>query len=272
MDVAGSDSMPTVRCPEHGVFAYKTAACPGCAAKAAAARRKLAQDARSHWETEIARVRRTIEKKQQEFAEQVRDAESRLATHDRDVPEAPTEIGALFKQAAYDREYSDFLDRRNKLAARITDAKTQSAQYDEWIMAVNIGADVMTAMIRDMPEATDLFIADEERLQSERDEAERKKAAVASALTALDEHYGVTHAMGSVDTDYSRSLLLGAVDMNGKRYARLGLSLGRVVCVPWIDAFAELVGRKVSVYWGNRAKDDRVFHVTDADGNVDEDE
>jgi len=264
--------MPTVRCPEHGVFAYKTAACPGCAAKAAAARRKLAQDARSHWEREIARVKGEIEKKRQELVEQVRDAESRLATHDGNVPEAPTGIGALFKQAAYDREYSDFLDRRNTLAARIADAKTQSTQYDERIKKVNIGVQVIAAMTRDMPEATDLFIAEEERLERERDEAKQAKAAAASALTALDEHYGVTHAMGSVDTDYSRSLLLGAVDMNGKRYARLGLSLGRVVCVPWIDAFAELVGREVSVYWGDRAKNDRVFHVSDADGNVDEEE
>ncbi len=264
--------MPNVRCPEHGVFAYKTAACPGCAAKAVAAQRKLAQDARSHWEREIARVEREIEKKRQGFAEQVRDAESRLATHDGNVPEAPTGIGALFKQAAYDREYSDFLDRRNTLAARVADVKAQSAQYDERIMAVNIGVDVMTAMIKDMPEATQLFIAEEERLERERAEAKHAKAAVASALAALDEHYEVTHEMGSVDTDYSRSLLLGAVDMNGKRYARLRLSLGRVVCVPWIDAFAELVGRKVSVFWGDRAKDDRVFHVTDADGNVVEEE
>jgi len=118
----------------------------------------------------------------------------------------------------------------------------------------------------------DLFIAEEVQLERERAEAERKKAAVTLALTALDEHYGVTHEMGSVDTDYARSLLLGAADMNGKRYARLGLSLGGVVCVPWIDAFAELVGRKISVYWGDRAKDDRVFHVTDADGNVDEED
>ncbi len=264
--------MPTVRCPEHGVFAYKTAACPGCAAKAVAAQRKLAQDARSHWETEIARVEREIEKKRREFAEQVRVAESHLATHDGNVPEAPTGIGALFKQAAYDREYSDFLDRRNTLAARIADVKTQSAQYDERIKAGNIATDVMTAMIRDMPEATDLFIAEEERLERERAEVEHAKAAAASALAALDEHYGVTHAMGSVDTDYSRSLLLGAVDMNGKRYARLGLAVGRVVCVPWIDAFAELVGREISVYWGDRAKNDRVFHVSNADGNVDEEE
>ncbi len=127
-------------------------------------------------------------------------------------------------------------------------------------------------MIRDMPEATDLFIAEEQRLERERAEAEREEAAVASALTALDEHYGVTHEMGSVDSDYSRSLLIGAADINGKRYARLGLSLGRVVCVPWIDAFAELVGRKISVYWGDRAKDDRVFRVTDADGNVDDED
>jgi len=147
--------MPTVRCPEHGVFAYKTVACPGCAAKAAAARCKLAQDARSHWEKEIARVQREIAKKRRELAEQVRDAESCLDAHDRNVPEAPTGIGALFKQAAYDREYSDFLDRRNTLAARIADAKTQSAQYDERIKAGNIAANVMTGMIRDMPEATD---------------------------------------------------------------------------------------------------------------------
>ena len=78
------------------MFAYKTAACPGCAAKAAAARCKLAQDARSRWETEIVRVRREIEKKREEFAEQVRVAESHLATHDRNVPEAPTGIGAFF--------------------------------------------------------------------------------------------------------------------------------------------------------------------------------
>jgi len=264
--------MPTVRCPEHGVFAYKTAACPGCAAKAAAVQRKLAQDARTYWEKEIARVEREIEEKRLQFAEQVRDAELSLAAHDRNVPEATTGIGAFFKQAAYDRDYSDFLDRRSKLAARLADVKAQSARYDESIMAVNIGVDVMAVMKRDMLEATQLFIDDEERVRRERAEAERKKAAVASALAALDEHYGVTHAMGSVDTDYSRSLLLGAVDMNGKRYARLKRSLGRVVCVPWIDAFAELVGRKVSVYWGNRAKDDRVFHVTDADGNVDEEE
>jgi len=264
--------MPTVRCPEHGVFVYKTAACPGCAAKAAAARRELAQDARSYWEREIARVKGEIEKKRRELAEQVRDAKSHLAAHDRNVPEAPTGIGALFKQAAYDREYGDFLDRRNTLAARIADAKTQSAQYDERMKTVHIGVQVIATMTRDMPEATDLFIAEEERLERERAEAKHAKAAVASALTALDEHYGVTHAMGSVDTDYSRSLLLGAVDMNGKRYARLGVSVGRVICVPWIDAFAELVGRKVSVYWGDRAKNARIFHVSDADGNVEEEE
>ncbi len=264
--------MPTVRCPEHGVFAYKTAACPGCAAEAVAAKRKLAQDARSHWENEIARVKGEIEKKRREFVERVRVAQTRLATHDRNVPEAPTGIGALFKQAAYDREYSDFLDRRITLAARIADAKTHSAQYDERIKTVHIGAEVMRAMIRDMPEATDLFIAEEQQLERERAEAEREEAAIASALTALDEHYGVTHEMGSVDTDYSRSLLIGAADINGKRYARLGISLGRVVCVPWIDAFAELVGRVVSVSWGDRAKDDRVFRVTDADGNVDDED
>ncbi len=66
--------------------------------------------------------------------------------------------------------------------------------------------------------------------------------------------------------------MLGAVDLDGKRYARLERSLGRVICVPWIDAFAELVGREVSVRWEDRVRNERVFHVSDADGNIDEEE
>lgn len=60
-------------------------------------------------------------------------------------PKRRPESARFFKQAAYDREYSDFLDRRNTLAARIADAKMQSAQYDERIKSVHIGADVMSA-------------------------------------------------------------------------------------------------------------------------------
>jgi len=66
---------------------------------------------------------------------------------------------------------------------------------------------------------------------------------VAAALAALRQRFAVEHVMGSVGKDYS-DLLLGAIDIEGKRYARLQWSSTRVVCVPWIDAFAERIGEK----------------------------
>jgi len=66
--------------------------------------------------------------------------------------EAVTRDGASWADVHRVCNEHDVRYERNTLAARIADAKTQSAQYDEWIMAVNIGVDVMTTMIKDMPE------------------------------------------------------------------------------------------------------------------------
>ncbi len=66
-------------------------------------------------------------------------------------------------------------------------------------------------------------------------------------------------------------LLLGAVDIEGKRYARLQRSATRVVCVPWIDAFAERVGETISVRYDDESES-RMYRVSDADGKIDHDE
>ena len=72
--------------------------------------------------------------------------------------------------------------------------------------------------------------------------------------------------MGSVGKEYS-DVLLGAVDIEGKRCARLQWSSMRVVCVPWIDAFAEWVGEKISVRYHDESES-RTYRVSDADGNT----
>jgi len=61
------------------------------------------------------------------------------------------------------------------------------------------------------------------------------------------------------------------VDIAGKRYARLRqgfLNGGDVICVPWIDAFAERVGRDIAVQWVDTSKDAH-FAVSDRDGLID---
>lgn len=99
-------------------------------------------------------------------------------------------------------------------------------------------------MIKAMPEATKHFLDDEERGRQERLEMQRAKAAISAACAKLDVRYGGTHAIGSADNEYNNLPITRPVDIDRKRYARLQGNMRRVVCVPWIDAFAERVGRK----------------------------
>ena len=264
--------MAEVNCPEHGVFAYRSADCPGCAYKVVAARRQLAVDAKNHYESEIGRVQYEINEKRRRYAGEVRDAEARLNTHDRFPPEAPSGLGALFKQAAYEREYAGFLAYREKLVARIVDARKESAEYDRELDSFDVAVHVMRKMIDKMPEATQLFIDEEQRRKDEQLAAQRAEATIAVACVKLDERFGGTHEIGSADSEYTNLRLLGAVDIGRKRYARLqgNMNRGRVLCVPWIDAFAELVGQKISVRWSEDS--DRIFRVSDVDGIIEDDE
>ncbi len=63
--------MPEVRCPEHGIFAYRSAECPGCTYKILAARQQLAADAGKHYHSEVARVKPEITEQRQDFARQL---------------------------------------------------------------------------------------------------------------------------------------------------------------------------------------------------------
>jgi len=262
--------MPTVDCAEHGVFAYKTAACPGCAAKAAAMRRQLAQHARTYWEREIARLLAEIAEKGRQFERQLSEAESRLASYKRGAPEAPTGVGAIFKKAAYQRERDEFLSRRRGLVAQVREIQARAEKHDAWVTTFDVAAHVAKTMLETMPEAFELFVAEEKQIRAERAQAVQENAVVAAALAALDERFAVEQVMGSVNTEYSH-LLLGAVDIEGKRYARLQRSATRVVCVPWIDAFAERVGEKISVRYDDESES-RTYRVGDADGNIDDDD
>jgi hypothetical protein len=93
---------------------------------------------------------------------------------------------------------------------------------------------------------------------------------VRNMLLALQQRYGVEHIIGSLGQTY-RGVLLGAVDIGGKRYARLRrMPLGdRVVCVPWIDRFAEWLGEKIVVEWYvNEPEHADHFKVSERDGVI----
>lgn len=113
-----------------------------------------------------------------------------------------------------------------------------------------------------------------QRQEAEREalRAVRQKDAV--PLLALQQRYGVEHIIGLLGQTY-RGVLLGAADIGGKRYARLRrMPLGdRVVCVPWVDQFAEWIGEKIVVEWCvNEPPNADHFKVSERDGIIEEPE
>jgi hypothetical protein len=115
----------------------------------------------------------------------------------------------------------------------------------------------MLTMIDTMREATDIFIAEDNRGDENKLETQRAETAMATACEELDRRYGGSRTIGLAGSEYENVRLMGAVDIDGKRYARLRLYEGRWVFVPWIDAFAQRIGEKISVVWNNNTTKER---------------
>lgn len=104
--------------------------------------------------------------------------------------------------------------------------------------------------------------------QRERLRVLRENDDVRGMLFVLERKHGVEHILGSLGQTY-HGVLLGAVDIAGKRYARLHrASLREVVCIPWVERFADWFGEKIVVEWcENEAKADH-FKVSERDGAI----
>ncbi len=160
--------------------------------------------------------------------------------------------------------------RRAELDAQIDDVRSESAKYERHVDSFDIAAQVMEWMIATKPEATQLFLAEEERGREEQLAAQRAKAVIAAACAELDKRYGGTHAIGSAGDEYKDFRLLGAVDIDRNRFARLQGHLKRVMCVPWIDGFAALIVQKLSVRWSEATTSAQVLRVSNDDGILDD--
>jgi hypothetical protein len=108
----------------------------------------------------------------------------------------------------------------------------------------------------------------EERKEEERKRwrALREDENVRGMLFLLERRHGIEHVLGEVGQTY-HGVLLGAVDIAERRYACLHRkALEEVVCVPWIDAFAEWIGEKIVVEWSEREPKADHFSVSERDG------
>jgi hypothetical protein len=120
---------------------------------------------------------------------------------------------------------------------------------------------------------------DAELLRAKRARIEEEKAAallriplIKAELRNVTERIGIPHYLGEAGQKYADHFLLGAIDVLGRRYARLapvtkvlGARHRAVVCVPWIDKFAELLDEKITVEWKT---DEQVYSVCDKDGVI----
>ena len=189
--------MQEVRCAKHGVFDYRTAACPGCA-----------NDARRRYD-ELAKEDPVVYYRR------------RTRIFEEDEPPAPISEAAL-------------------AVLRAEDAS---------------GAAIVKAQL--------------DREVYEYREQEREKEQIADELRTLSAKESRQHRLVSPGDKYV-GRLLGAVDIGLRRYARLEqqpIFGGDVLCVPWVDAFAEHVGQDIIVQWIG-TKQDHVFRVSDRDGRI----
>jgi hypothetical protein len=114
-----------------------------------------------------------------------------------------------------------------------------------------ISAGALTALRHEDPAVADSVLVELEHEQRAFVAQQHQRDLIVAALAALTTTHGKTHRLGSGGSTY-QGRLLGALNIGAKRYARLQqgfLDGGEVVCVPWIDAFAEHVGRDVVVQW-----------------------
>ena len=104
--------------------------------------------------------------------------------------------------------------------------------------------------------------------ERERVRALRENDDVRGMLFVLERKHGVEHILGSLGQTY-HGVLLGAVEIAGKRYARLHRRpLGEVVCVPWVERFADWLGEKIVVEWCENEANADHFKVSERDGAI----
>jgi len=133
-----------------------------------------------------------------------------------------------------------------------------------------ISAEALAVLRTEDPAGADAVLSQFERENRDYDERQRQQASIAGELALLSTTPDGKYRLGSPGSKYE-GRLLGAVDIEEKRYARLRQSFldgSGVICVPWIDAFADRVGCDVAVQWIETSKDGR-FTVSDRDGTID---
>ncbi len=130
-----------------------------------------------------------------------------------------------------------------------------------------ISAEALAILRIEDAAGADAVLSQLEREHREYDVRQREQTASARDLASLSVAPDGEHRLGSPGSKYE-GRLLGAVQIGEKRYARLRQSFLKgtgVICVPWIDAFADRIGQDIAVQWIDTSKDAR-FTVSDRDG------
>ena len=133
-----------------------------------------------------------------------------------------------------------------------------------------ISAGALATLRTEDPGGAAVVAAELERERQEYEERQKEGHDICAAIAALSAAHGLKHRLGLPGSKY-RGRLLGAVTVGSKRYARLRqgfLDGGDIICVPWIDAFANRIAQEIAVQWIDTSED-VTFRVSDRDGRVD---
>jgi hypothetical protein len=294
--------MAEVRCERHGVFAYKSAVCPGCATEQQMAEDAALSETRDQVLALVQQIKTLVDaekeerrlqrqRKQAELNRAAQDAQTARDRHSLQAPAKPEGLDAWLKRRAYEEAERAFVAEAAQLeggvkAARLAaeqfaiEAKAAEAADEDSLTIEKFGAFAAKKLVEQDPEAAhQLYLAytrsveftqaQQQAWQAQQQAWQEEQERMGAALAALDETYGDDHRLGGVGEKWRQHLLLGAADLCGKRYARLKEAWDSqvVICVPWIDAFAEHIGKQINVEWP-KPPEVPSFRISERDGRI----
>lgn len=262
--------MPEVDCATHGVFLYKREQCPGC-------EQARVDGLVAHWKRcyqekldELQRTREQCLGEKSRLESSLRGARDILARHEEGEPEAPHGLRKLLEQRTYVALLAQWESLGKRYQREREDLEERLADVDGELRSLPVSFQDAAWEYARLCEPEGAKIEEALREQQRESElaAQQKKQKLAFELQRLEQRFGRVHSLGEHDRTYEDYTLLGAVDLCGRRYARIFRPvLARVYCVPWIDAFAENIGQRITVRWVE-PEVEQVYRLHDSDGEL----
>jgi len=257
--------MAEIHCEQHGTFIYKSLECPGCKYEQHTEALAAAQQA---LDASIEQVLAARKEEHELLLSSLADLRSRLERYLHPTPDVLAELKNKHYKNDMDRYADPYYIEIRKLESSINSIEKQLASLSTRHANKDHNEIREIALTHIPHQHIRVLLEEQHRLATEEEVEKAARIQQKHDLEKLHDFFGIRHIIGQCGKRYSNLKLLGSADIGDKRYARL-LSENTherlVTCVPWIDMFADQIGKAISVLW---VEPKQFYQVSNSDGRI----